>query len=72
MLLMSNMILMKSRRPSLTIELVAIRAVLDVPESASPAAAERADQFTRQVLGAMCPGLAKTQLTVAPSRRVAS
>lgn len=64
---------MSSSRPSLTIELVAIRAVLDVPESASPAATARADEFTRQVLSALRPGLAKAlPSNTAIIRRVAS
>jgi len=46
----------------LTIELVAIRAVLELPESPSPEASERADEFTCKVLRvlrplAKCPAL---------------
>lgn len=56
----------------LTIEVIAIRAVLDLPESpTSPEAAERADEFTADVLRAFRP-LAKTRpRDAAPMRRVA-
>jgi hypothetical protein len=59
---------MPSRR--ITIELVAIRAVLELPESTSPEASERADEFTADVLRAFRP-LAKCPALPAP-RKAAS
>ena len=44
----------------LTIELIAIRAVLELPESDRPDASEQSDEFTCQVLKAFRP-LAKTR-----------
>lgn len=50
---------MSTRR--LTIELIAIRAVLELPADApSPEASERADEFTSDIIRALRP-LAKTR-----------
>jgi len=53
--------------PKLTIELIAIRAVLELPESPSPDASERSE-FTCQVLKAFRP-LAKTRPSELPMRK---
>jgi len=55
----------------LTIELVAIRAVLELPEPTSPEASERADEFTTQVLRAFRP-LAKCPAPALPPIRKAA
>lgn len=60
----------------LTIEVIAIRAMLELPDSPSPEAAERADEFTADVLRAFRP-LAKTRPAnvvpfAQPLRRVGS
>ena len=57
---------MSTRR--LTIELIAIRAVLELPESPSPDALECSDEFTCQVLKAFRP-LAKTRPSELPMRK---
>lgn len=56
-----------SKRLTLTIEHVAIRAVLELPESPSPEASERADEFTASVLRAFRP-LAKCPALPAPRK----
>jgi len=56
---------MSTRR--LTIELIAIRAILELPESPSPDASERSDEFTAEVLRAFRP-LAKCPALSAPRK----
>lgn len=51
----------------LIIEAIAIRAVLELPESTSPEASERADEFTVDVLRAFRP-LAKCPALPAPRK----
>jgi len=51
----------------LTIEVIAIRAVLDLPESPSPEASEPADEFTAQIIRAFRP-LAKCPALPAPRK----
>ncbi len=57
-------------RQRITIELVAIRAVLELPESPSPEASERADEFTAEIIRAFRP-LAKCPALPAARRKVA-
>lgn len=52
--------------PRIAIELVAIRAVLEVPDPDHPAAAEQSDDFMRDVLRAFRPmGVVKAKPTLA-------
>jgi hypothetical protein len=53
----------------LTIELIAIRAVIELPESPSPEASERSDEFTADVLRAFRP-LAKCPAMPSAARKV--
>jgi hypothetical protein len=47
-------------RPRLTIELIAIRAVLELPDTDRPEASESSDEFTCEIIRAFRP-LAKTR-----------
>ncbi len=59
---------------SLTIELLAIRAIVELPDCDRPSADEELDAMTREVLRAFCPRpIASTRPTnVVPFRRTGS